>query len=400
MLAALGLLAVAAAVAALSASGNGDEGDDVDEAEPPSPPPRLRRVDSVPAPDLAGDVAVAPAPLTSRAVYRVRSPGSTDISEQLWVRRPFDSRLESYASPSPGTVTTETETGLRHRAQRSSGSPPVVLTRPPGLAVYDLRTDVGVAAGLDAGLLERREWRRVLGNPCQVFRTGATVADGRLVPVQDGGEYADVCIDAAGRVLEEWWVGDDGRPIRQRLALEVEDGLPLGDDFFRLPKTPTVPADQGAGSVLALSPDSRPPEAEFYALDASPAGFEPRGRFAVVPPQAGLVDPAQRSSLMASIADIWVRGADFITVDQGGALDNRPTFAYEPFTRKVDLGPLGQGEELPGLAGNEVRVLLPTGRHVRVYGTVPIADLVALARALRAMPGGTMTTLEEPVTSR
>ena len=386
----LALLAVAGAAFAALVVRNDDERVEADDTRPP----RLRRVSSVPAPDLGGDLAIAPAPLTSRVVYRMRSPGSPDIAEQLWVRRPFESRLESYTGGSPGPINTETESGLRHRGHRSGNAAPVVLTRPPGLAVFDLRADVALADGIEAGLLQRREWRRVLDRPCQVFRTGATVADGRLTPVKEDGEYADVCIDAGGHVLEEWWVAEDGTPIRQRLALEVEDGLPLPDGFLRLPSTPTVAADQGAGSVIAITPDSRPPEAEFYALDTAPAGFTLRGRFTVVPPQAGLLDPTQRSAVVASVADVWTRGPDYLVVDQGGALNNQPTFSYQSHSRRVDLGALGQGEEVPGMAGNEVRVIVANGRHVRVHGTLPLRDLVAVARALHPTPGGTLTQLE------
>jgi hypothetical protein len=174
----------------------------------------------------------------------------------------------------------------------------------------------------------------------------------------------------------------------------VEDGLPIADDFFRLPSKPSVAAAEGAGSVIAVAPDSRPPDAEFYALDTPPAGFELRGRYTVVPPQAGLLDEAQRSSLVASIADVWTRGTDVLVVDQGGALNNQPTFTMQPHTKRVDLGALGQGEEVPGMAGNEVRVIVSGGRHVRVYGSLPIRELVAVARALHAVPGGTLVPLE------
>lgn len=386
----LGLLAVGGVAAALVVRDDEDAARAPEEAERP----RLVRISSEPAPDLSGDLGIEPAPVTSRLVYQVRSPGNADISEQLWVKRPFHSRLESYAGPGPGPVKTETETGLRHNANRSGDAAPVVITRPPGLAGADLRVDPVVGDAVAAGLLERREWRRVLGRPCQVFRAGASVSSGELRRLTPGGEYADVCIDRAGHVLEDWWIGEDGRPIQQRLATEVEDGLPIPDDFFRLPTTPTVPADQGAGSVKAISADSKPPEAEFYVLDNPPAGFAHQGRFTVVPAQAGLLDPTQRNSIMASVADVWVRGADFLVVDQGGTLGGKPAFEYAEHTKKVDLGPLGQGEERPSFAGSELRVILPTGRHVRVQGTLPMRDLVAIARALRATPGGTLTFLE------
>ena len=386
----LALVAAGGVAAALFARDDEDAARAREETERP----RLRRISSEPAPDLNGDLTVEPAPVTARLVYQVRSPGNADISEQLWVRRPFQSRLETYAGPRPGPVRSETETGLRHNATRSGDAAPVVITRPPGLAGADLRVDPVLGDAVAAGLLERREWRRVLDRPCQVFRAGASVSSGELRHPAPGGEYADVCVDRAGHVLEEWWLGDDRRPIQQRLAVEIEDGLPIADDFFRLPTTPTVPADQGAGSVKAISGDSKPPEAEFYVLDNPPGGFAYQGRFTVVPAQAGLLDPTQRNSIMASVADVWLRGADFLVVDQGGTLGGKPAFEYAEHTKKVDLGPLGQGEERPSFVGSEVRVVLPTGRHVRVHGTLPMRDLVAIARSLRATPGGTLTFLE------
>ena len=386
----LALVAAGGIAAALSVR------DEEDAARPPEETerPRLVRVSSEPAQDLSGELRVEPASATTRLVYLVRSPGNADISEQIWVKRPFQSRLESYAGPRPGPVTTETETGLRHNANRSGEAAPVVITRPPGLAGADLRVDPVLGDAIAAGLLERREWRRVLDRPCQVFRAGASVSSGELRRPTPDGEYADICIDQRGHVLEDWWIGEDGRPIQQRLAIDIEDGVPIADDFFRLPTTPTVAADQGAGSVKAISADSKPPEAEFYVLDSPPPGFVHQGRFTVVPAQAGLLDPAQRTSIMASVADVFVRGPDFLIVDQGGTLGGKPAFEYGEDTKKADLGPLGQGEERLAFSGNEVRVILPTGRHVRVHGTLPIGDLVAIARALRATPGGTLTFLE------
>ena len=387
-------VAVGVTIAVLAAGATCTNGDGDGDGDRPRKPAALRRVASVEAPDLSGDL-VLDAPASSvRILYRVRTPGSADFAEQLWARRPFESRLETYEGTTPGPPRAETESGVIHQATRSGGAQPVVVARPPSIAASDLRVDPVLGDAVAAGILLRREWRHVGDRACQVFRAGTSVTAGELRRAQPRGEFADVCVDRAGHLLEEWWVGKDGRPIRQRLAVEVEDNPTLTEPFLRLPTVPTAAPDQGAGFAKAVTDDSKPPEADFYVLDAPPAGFTHLRRYIVVPPQAGLVDPAQRGTTQAGVADVWTRGPDFLVVDQGGTLSAGAAFTYRADSTKVDLGPLGQGEELASLAANEVRVILPTKRHIRVYGTLRVAELADVARRLRATPGGTLTLAE------
>jgi hypothetical protein len=79
-----------------------------------------------------------------------------------------------------------------------------------------------------------------------------------------------------------------------------------------------------------------------------------------------------------------------ITVERGARLDKADPWEADDRFPDVDLGPVvGTGEFLAGVTGGEVRALLGSGRFVRVYGTAPLADLVAVARSLHQTDTGT-----------
>lgn len=339
--------------------------------------------------ERGADLDVERVPPTWRITYRVTTgsgDGASTVTEVAEARRPFESRLETYAGDdSAGDPRTVQVSSFGRTRLAGPGLEPSVVAAPIGVGLHDLRIDPLLPAATDAGLLERREHREVAGRICQVLRSDGPLRAGPLTPPAEG-TYADSCVDADGLVLEQVVVVDGDRVLHQ-VATEVEVGVDLDDDRFRTGEI-TVPADQGGGSVLRIRPGSIPP-GPFWVLDEAdvPAGFEPCGRFSVVPPQPhDLADPLRSSSLIASATDVWVDGPDLLIVDQGATLGGAPPFVAgggEP----VDLGPLGEGEILLDAGGNEVRVLLGGGGYLSVQGTLPPADLAAVARSLRQVEG-------------
>lgn len=320
-----------------------------------------------------------------RITYRVRFVDS-ESTEVLEVAAPFDSRTVSYAGRSTaGAPTQERETSFGVLATRT-GDQVTVLQVPPALA--GPRPAAAIEAAEEAGLVERREVREVAGRRCQVWRTGGALAATTFVaPTAD--DHFDLCIDDEGLLLEEWQV-DGGRAIRQRVAVDVATraGAVEAADVARIPRQSTLPVDLGGGSVVETAPDDRP-VGPFLDVGAVPDGFAHRGRFTVVPPQAGLLEGGERAKVLAATTDVYVRGVDAIIVERGGVLDLSDPWAVDEAFPDVDLGPaVGTGELVPGRSGGEVRALLGSGRYLRISGSVDLDVLIAIARALVPVENG------------
>lgn len=360
---------------------------------------RLRREGSVEL-EVEADraLAIRDEPDGYRIVYRVHERGLAATSDVVSVARPFESRTERREDAAgEGEIVGLTESAFGRVAVRtgSGSSGRQVLGTGPALAGADVRLPPVLDDALARGWLERREQREVAGRRCQVYRAGTSVLGGALGPPGDPvEEYADACFDEAGLLLEEWWVVG-GEAIRQHVAVEVEEGAPSRVTGVLASEETTVPADRGGGSILRLRSNSAPPGAFFAPEDIS-AGFEPVGRYTVIPAQPeAFGDPSRRGDILASTADVWRSGIDLLVVDQGGSLEQRQVFTPDPDNETVDLDRLGQGEIILGLAGNEVRILRPAGRFIRVYGTLPAANLVEVARSLVETEGNEIVVDED-----
>lgn len=324
----------------------------------------------------ADDLPLGAGPATYTVTYEVREPGRPVTRQTIAVERPYRSRRTT------ATDVTVTSFGRLQVVPRDGEA--TIVSPPP--AAVDPRPDLVVARALEEGLLDRREQRLVGDERCQVFRARSPISSSTItaaLPV----DHTDICISAEGLVLEEWQV-DDGRPVRHRLAVEVDPDA----DVQPVSGEPTLSAAQGGGSVLAVEATSRP-EGRFYELATPPDGFTLRGRYSVVPPQAGLTDEKERRRAVASTADVFERGTDLLVVDRGSTLNLDAAFQPRPEGRPIeDIGPAfggAAGELLLSWTGPEVRWGDDDGRFVRVYGTVPVDVLVETMRALRATEGGT-----------
>ena len=325
-----------------------------------------------------------------QVTYRVEEAERVS-AERLTVRRPFESRLEVFATSDVDGDAETVEVMTFTRTARVAGGGRVAVAIPPALAAADVRIDAIVDDAIEAGVFEERERRRVLDRECQVYRTGQTLRLVELVRPADGA-HTDVCIDVSGVVLEEVDVRD-GEIDRRRIAVDLDvspdldaDDLDAGDR--------TIPVEQGGGSVREVTPESRPP-GPFLELGASlPLPLE--GRFAVVPPQPdAFSDPLKRNERVGALTDVLRDGLDVVFIERGGTLGGVEVLPEAGAGTPVDVGPLGGGELVLTAYGAEITVDLGGGRYLRVSGTLPVEDLLTVARDLREVDGGTLTPIGE-----
>lgn len=333
----------------------------------------------------AAPVDVTDSASAYRITYRVAIGGSSELVEEVTVRRPFTG--ETKTSDGGGNVTGLERLAFGRVITAAHEPEPIVFAVGPEPVKMDLRLAPALDEAIDRGWLERREVREVAGRRCQVFRAATTVAGGSLTPPGDhGDEYADVCVDASGLLLEEVWVLD-GELLRHRVAVEVGEDVPasFGEGWTELPVSMGV--EQGGGSVRRLQPGSAPP-GTFFEARTVPDGFQHLGRFTVVPPQANAFgEGGDRYSVVASTADVWQRGVDVLVVDQGGTLGGNAVYERDPENRTVDVPGLGEVELVVSLTGNEVRLHRDVGRYVRVLGTLTHDELLDVARSLEETEG-------------
>lgn len=332
-------------------------------------------------------------PSSYHLVYRVESRAGDELvvsTEKVWVRRPFEARVESWTGAPPGRR--RTNTTINAFARINSGR--AVFAVPPAPAPQDYRVDANLREAERGGYLEIRERRRVAGRVCRVYRRGPETGSGTLSRVaDDADEYADICFDAAGLPLEVVTFLD-GKLTTRSVAVEVEEEPRVSDRLFRV-GDPTLEVRQGGGSVLRVDPTSRPP-GDFWELrEEEIEGFEREGRYAVIPPQAGFDDPTQRPGIITFVSEVWTRGDDVIVIEQGATLGGREPFRRDPDARSVSAGELGRGQLAYGIRTSEIRVLFKGGRFVRVHGTVEPSSLLATARRLEKVAGGDLVYLDE-----
>lgn len=344
----------------------------------------------------ARDVRSEPFAIVDRAqpyriVYRLDDRGDPNIepsTDEVWVRPPFESRLET----SSGAAVQSVQIASIDRLRLGTLEQPLVIARVPGLAVSAVRIEHVLDDGFDAGLLVEVGRRTILGRPCEVIRSGTLLGAGPLVPITDA-EHAETCVDAESIVLEETLFAA-GKPTIHRIATEVDTSADLDDDLFAVGAL-TAAVDKGAGSTRPVDPDTGA-LGSFWVLPsrAVPRGFTHTGRYSIVPPQSDRFAVPGNPAIVAGTADVFVRGADFVVVWQGGTAGRVVAYPPTPGARRVDGGALGDGEAVLSALGNEVRFARPHGKFVHVVGTMTVRELSAIARDLRETQGTGLVYLD------
>lgn len=330
-----------------------------------------------------GAIAIGEPLATYSITYRVEERDGDDINvstSELTSARPFRSRSATKVGKE---VASTRVADFGYLGQQAGTAEPVVYTAAPAPAPGDVRTDLLFAG--DRG----DEVRRVLGRECQVHHLGAPVLSGIVVPLDASeGITADICVDADGLILEELTFDADHVATSRWIATTVEESPSTSDEEFRFEGVTPTAAKEGGGSLQAVEPTSAPP-GPFWQLDELPAGFTHMGRYAIVPPQEARVDdPASRSMVIAGVSDVFVRGIDMVVVEQGGTLGQIPPFGSTPNSEVIDLGELARSAEwFLTVTGAEVHALIPPGRYVKVLGTLPSDEIIALAKSLHPIEG-------------
>jgi hypothetical protein len=363
----------------------------------------------IPAPvDLPPNSHPASYQVTYRIEIRVGDDEPIVTTEHLSVRRPFESRVETYRGEPPGDELSGTVISRFGGLEifQSAGEPIVFTTAPlpPASDLHLVEAEAVDRTGGGPGLSEPTGiWREIAGAPCQELRTGTTVVAGDLTPLDDSDptEWAEVCIAAgSGLLLEEmWYLGDE--PVRHRIATSLEIDPVLDDEAFAVDESARLPANEGGGALAPLpegtsgrfwesSPPAGAPElmtVELVAAGASLRSGElvPVGRFELVSAQPGLgTDIASAADLVISTA--WVGATTdgrWITIERG--IGSLPTPGH---SGPLELEGLPSGLLIAGSRFMEARFIEETGRFVRIHGTLPAADLVEVAGRLRLVDGG------------
>lgn len=340
---------------------------------------------------LAADRGGAPAPAATGGesepsvgyaiTYRVVHDDGTEVDEHIEVARPFRSAVRA------GETERVSDLGLL--ATVGGDGQWVRIEVPVAIASGDLRPDAVLAAAVEAGHVEVGDEHRVAGVTCREHRFGGPVSSGMLTPVGSvSGEHADVCLDGRGLVLRERWVVG-GRTLRERTAVAI-DLRPPGDARFTVPDgARSLSVEAGGGSVVPVAGDHDPGFAERWSIDP-PEGFDHVGRWVVLPPSLERREPGTpRTAQIALVTDAWQRGGDLVLLDQGATVAGvAPPWDERPVTTRADLDSLGTAEIAWDLRATEVRLVRPDGGFVRVAGTLPPAELVALARTLVPLEPG------------
>lgn len=327
-------------------------------------------------------------PLDSyRIDYRVESHGGEDLvvtSDRLLVRRPFESRLETYDGPAPeGRPSSIQVESFGALFAEGAGSDEVVVAVPPGPPGADTRVEVTLADALQDERFELGERREVLGRTCQIVRTATLLASGDLAQPSEQ-DRAETCIDEAGLVLEEV-LYLEGSVLLRRVAIDLELDPGFDEDSFTT-GAQTVPVESGGGFLAETEPDSRQPGTFFESR--VPRGFERRGRYVVIPPQQeNFTDPLRRGNRLTFLSDVFVDGPSVVVLDQGGTFGGVDPF---PDRQGVELEIDGLGTVLLSYGRSGPTLLLPRdgGKFLRARGTVEPDVLVALLEGLEEVEGG------------
>src|SRR5690606_38116286 len=139
------------------------------------------------------------------------------------VRRPFDSRITSLEGEPPGGASQWTAIGTLGLYQYVTGAAaPEANAGPPAAAIGDPRLDASLDDLIADGAFVQRERRELLGRECQVYRTGLRLESGSVAAPTES-DYTDVCIDAAGLMLEEVYVAAGS--VQQHRTAVTADSL-------------------------------------------------------------------------------------------------------------------------------------------------------------------------------
>lgn len=340
-------------------------------------------------------------------VYQVTASGISPYREDLWVQRPFRSLDEVHSGLAPGApVDLGTLSRLGTEILFTGRSQPAAIHVAAAPAGSDARLEAVATAAESAGLLQAGGSARILGRPCRVYRSAASLTSTGPMARPTATHYVLSCVDSQGLVLGEATF-KRGHLSQLRRAVGVSVGPGAGQTAaYAMTASPT-PFDEGGGSFRALTLQSSPPGTSWEP-SWLPAGFRHYGRYAVVPsqPQAfdrtgstgsGAPSPSGLpASLVTELDDVYVSGSDVIVLQQGVTIGTS-VFKAPIGGSQVALGPvMGRGQLLLSPLASSVNAEPNGGSHfVRVSGTVAPGVLLRLTRSLERQAPGQLIPLPE-----
>jgi hypothetical protein len=339
---------------------------------------------------------ITDAPSTYRIVYSLDDHAGADTrvtTEEVLLERPYRSRRTLWTGTDTSVAPNRTSVSdFGVLSLRSENNRDLTMSTPPVPATGDVRLEHALEELVDQGLLVPGLRRRVRGIQCQMYRTREPIGTGDLAP-PSSDEWADICVDARGLVLEELWYLR-GRLLQRRVAVEVEvdPDIPTGSfDAFSAQLAP----DEGGGDLRAVEPTSRP-NYIFWELDETPSGFVHRGRFEVLTPsgQRDVTGPSQIGPPRQAVSDVYERGSDIVVISRGSVVGREAEFELHPHQTEVDFGELGVATLELGVFGSWLRVKPDAVQFVSIRGTVSTAELLAIARDLEPSERGQLVYLE------
>ena len=324
---ALTAVLAAAVVVALVTGGN----DDADEG-------RSTLLTATPVDGASGPLAVDQVPTAYAVSYElVNADGSNNVAdtappassrtyttstETFRVRRPFATHIDSFdGSAADGDPAQTIISDLGLYATTSAGDEDQqVEAILPGAGIGDWRLDAVLGDLVDDGTFVLGERRELLGRECQVYRTGSPLENYQLTKPTET-TYADLCIDAAGLLLEQVAV-EDGALLEHLTATAVDTAPALTDDDFAITGTPP---GLDAGGMLLTPIDGVPADTSYWSFSQAPPGYTLTGRFTW---QQNATDSASQgtgtdtssgapTTVVTSYVDVYTNGADVIVVLQG-----------------------------------------------------------------------------------
>jgi hypothetical protein len=375
-------------VGTLALVADGGDGDGADGDVSAAPAPVTASLSGTLVAQEGSVLAITPVPSTYRITYRVETASGAESvtrTEDITVRRPFDAQLVAYTdATSADDPDIDARSNLGLYGDVTDPDRLDVGYGMPAAALGDLRFDGTIQDLVDSGVFVPRERREVLGRECQVYRTGRLVEAPPLA-VPSAATYADVCIDAAGLVLEEV-AFVDGIAETYEVATAVEVDGTIGDEAFRIDGTPLT-LEEGGNELVPLDLLTAPVEG-YWTPAVAPAGTAHVARYllrAPSPPEgssdttttAGPTNPAAGS--VDTYVDVYASGPLFVIVHQGpgDAAPARDT----TLGRDVDAGALGAARVGFGATGS----MLVAGTEawfVEVTAPLPATELATIAGSL------------------
>jgi hypothetical protein len=340
----------------------------------------------------AGVLPITASPASYHLSYRAERIDGDDVqvfTEELTVRRPFDGHIVVRAGEPPGgDVQLDATSVLGRSADTTDPNAPVVTEEVPVPAVGDIRLDASLQDLLDAGVFVPRERRRVLGRECQVYRTGSA-PETQTLAAPTATEYVDVCVDAAGLVLEEVTVSG-GQPLQRSTLASLELDPVLADDAFTVEGDP-VPVADGGTSLTPVDP-AAPVEPGQWTFARPPEGFTLEARYVATAldttddggspgaAEDGPTTTAAGDGTVQTTVEVWVAGPDALILQQGPVAGEGPVDTTHATSVPLEL--LGDATFAPGATGNVLVAHPDEGRFVHLTATRAQDALVELAGGL------------------